>query len=135
MAVKFHWSNVQGIGRNVQLALNALYRVFAPTPWTNVTFKNGWSNHGSPYGDIQYRRAADIVQVRGAGDGTLGVVAFTLPLGFRPNATVEMSGISGSNHARVYVESDGDVIPQGSGSTAEFHFNFMFATDDPFPNV
>jgi hypothetical protein len=135
MSVRFRGSNIQGVGRQVQLALNALYRTFAPTPWQNVTFQNGWSNHGAPYSDVQYRRAADLVQVRGAGDGSLGVVAFTLPLGFRPPATFEMNGITGTNHARVYVESDGEVIPQGSGSTSEFHFNFMFATDDLFPNV
>jgi hypothetical protein len=121
--------------QSVYRALTHVYKLFAPTPWTDVTFENGWSNHGTPYGDIQYRRAGDMVQIRGGGDGSLGVTAFTLPYGFRPPYTLEMGGVSQSSHALVYIYDDGQVEPQGSGSSSEFHFNYIFATDDDFPFV
>lgn len=89
------------------------------TAWTAVTFGAGWSNNIAPYGNAQYRKIGDLVYLRGAIDGgTLGGVAFILPAGFRPPATVAFSADTGASTVRfVEIESDGEVRPTG-GSNA-----------------
>lgn len=72
-----------------------------PTPWTAVTFQNGWVNYGFGFQVAQYRKVGDMVQVRGfIKSGTGVTAAFTLPTGFRPpaafyNATVSAGGLGG----------------------------------------
>ena len=60
------------------------------TPWTDVTFQNGWTNFGGGYQTCQYRKVGDIVYLRGLMTHATGnSVAFTLPAGFRPPAALE----------------------------------------------
>jgi hypothetical protein len=47
--------------------------------------------------------------------------------------TVREYGISTTNHAVVDVASNGEVTPKGSGSSAEFHFNFRFYSAEEHP--
>lgn len=133
----FRVPNVANFAPSVRLAFEALKKyvdlLARPTEWRNVTFQNGWTNFGAPYANVQFRRIGDIVHLRGAASGTLNVVAFTLPVGFQPPVTVEEYGISGANHAVVYVAANGEVTPKGSGSSGEFHFNFRFYTAQEHP--
>lgn len=73
-------------------ALQAFQDANKPTPWVNATLQNGWVAAAS--GGIQYRKAADVVSVRGrvdfpgGGNGPAWVPIFTLPTGFRPSVSI-----------------------------------------------
>ena len=55
-----------------------------PTPWVNITLQNGWTTGGA-FQTAQYRKIGDNVVVRGViRGGTMGVIAFNLPAGYRP---------------------------------------------------
>lgn len=58
---------------------------WTPTAWVGVTFQNGWRNRGGTFTPVRYRKVGDTVQMEGSMEnGTMGVGAFTLPVGFRP---------------------------------------------------
>lgn len=84
------------------------------TPWTAPTLVNSWANFGGGFQEAQYRKVGDIVHLRGLiGGGTAApVTIFTLPVGFRPPATVLFSPVQNEGvyqSARIDVEPDGDV--------------------------
>ena len=63
------------------------------TGWTAVTFQNSWANYGAGYQGVEYRKVGDMVQLRGVLNtaGTSATAAFTLPVGFRPLASLSIS--------------------------------------------
>lgn len=71
--------------------------------WTTVAaYTNGYT------GNVEYRKIGDIVYLRGiANGGTIGLVAFTLPTGFRPPAGVQTPLCFGGSYAQI--NSDGTV--------------------------
>jgi hypothetical protein len=76
-------------------------------------FQNGWMNFGSNTATVGfYMDTVNVVHLKGTmtGGGT-STVAFTLPPGYRPSATLEMPAAHG-NASKVIVltiESNGDV--------------------------
>lgn len=95
--------------------------VVAPTAWTNVIFQNSWVNYGSGEQNIQYRKIGDVVYLRGVmKSGGLSTVAFTLPTGFRPIASLAFAVSSAGAFGNLSVYSTGEVIP-ANGSTVSFH--------------
>jgi hypothetical protein len=55
------------------------------TPWTGLTYVNGWADYGAPFQPGQYRKVGDEVQVRGlVQGGTINAPIAVLPVGFRP---------------------------------------------------
>jgi len=103
--------------------VNRLTTYTTPTPWTGVTFQNGWVNYGG-YQAAQYRKIGDIVYLRGViGNGT--GVAFTLPVGFRPPFTVQKNAVG--------TVSTMDINPTGTayltgGTNAAAVIDFQFST-------
>ena len=98
------------------------------TPWTAVTFQNGWVNYGGVYQTAQYRRVGDIVYLRGfIAGGTINAAAFTLLAGFRPPAYMHFSAVSaGAGHDGLcYVEASGAVTP-AFGSNTWFSLEGIF---------
>ena len=88
-----------------------------PTAWTAVTFANSWVNYGGAYQEIEYRKVGDMGEVRGTmKNGTLSATAFTLPVGFRPPATVQFNGVGTAN--AIDITSAGIVYPFGGTNTA-----------------
>jgi hypothetical protein len=79
---------------------NSWFRVDAhgfhyPEAWQGVTFTNSWTDYGSGFQTCQFRRFGDMVQLRGLiKSGTIATSAFTLPVGYRPPATLILSGIT-----------------------------------------
>jgi hypothetical protein len=60
------------------------------TPWYTPTLQNGFTQSTPP---VQYRKVGDMVQLRGAMNGTTSyVAAFNLPAGFRPPGQITISG-------------------------------------------
>jgi len=93
-----------------------------PTAWTNAALQNGWVNLGGIQPNAMYRKVGDIVYCRGRiASGTMGLVMFNLPVGFRPPG-ITLSFLVGSivaaNWAPGIVEVDnaGDVKAFGPGT-------------------
>lgn len=90
--------------------------------WQAVTFASGWSNYGSVFPTVAYRKDSNgFVHLRGTMTGAIGTTAFTLPAGYRPDYLtsgqqaifIAPSGGTGI----VVVMADGQVQPQvGSNS-------------------
>jgi hypothetical protein len=82
--------------------------------WTGVTFSNGWSNFGTGYQLAQYRKVGDMVYVRGTiTGGAAGTIAFTLPTGFRPPASMGFPGVVFTSTRQILlilVNNSGQVI-------------------------
>lgn len=84
---------------------NPWYRIdnnefYNPNAWTAVTFQNSWADYGGGFQTCQYRKLGDMVQLRGLMRlGTAGTTAFTLPAGYRPSATLIVTGGAGSRTA------------------------------------
>lgn len=82
--------------------------------WTPVIFQNGWQNFGSGFQSCQFRKVGSDVVLRGiAKGGTLNVAIFTLPVGYRPAATlgpaVIASQTTGEAGVRLGIATDGTV--------------------------
>lgn len=96
------------------------------TPWTAVTFQNSWANAGGATQTTQYRKVGDDVEVRlSAGTGATNTVAFTLPVGFRPPATIRRALDGAGAHAYAEIAADGTVRLAG---TAAIMGGFLFST-------
>lgn len=77
-------------------------------------FENGWASWGLPYHNVGFwRDPFDWVHLRGVvKSGLVGKQAFTLPVGFRPDANIApFAVVSGGVFGRVDVGSDGTVTP------------------------
>jgi hypothetical protein len=92
--------------------------------WTGVTFETNWSNYGSGYQSVQYKKFGDRVYLRGlatsnANSWTTYPTIFTLPVGSRPPARLifEQTG-NNSVAVRVDITSSGSVqwVAAGAGS-------------------
>lgn len=85
--------------------------------WRAVTFSNSWVNYGGTFFSAAYRKVEGVVQFRGViKTGTVGLPAFTLPAGYRPNFTVVLSTVSNAAAGRVDVTNTGTVVPMAPSS-------------------
>lgn len=81
--------------------------------WTAVTPANGWTNVGSPYRAAGFRLIDGKVNLRGVmASGTVGSPMFTLPVGYRPSASVTTGVDSPNTNAAglLTIASSGTVI-------------------------
>ena len=102
--------------------------VNTPTPWTAVTFQNGWINTNGGYQTAQYRLVGDKVELRGRIQaGTLGVAIFNLPVGYRPPASTSFStgSVVAGNWAfgTVEVQPGGDLLAFPPGTNSGYILN------------
>lgn len=109
--------------------VTALEAATAKTTWTNATLLNGWVNMGAPMNVTQYRKIGDIVYLRGyVYGGSAGTNLFTLPVGFRPPATLAIpcSGWTGTARATIehQVKADGSVFVSDAGNHG---FSYQFS--------
>ena len=81
-------------------------------------FLNSWTNLGSGFQVARYCRINGIVYIEGTiVPGTNGLPAFTLPAGFRPAASIMMSGQSNATAltgGRFEIEASGAIRPQAA---------------------
>ena len=109
-------------------AVNTVIASTTPSAWTAVTFQNGWSNFGSGLQQCHYRGVGDEVEIRGViGGGTTGTVAFTLPTGFRPPATLAFPAAAAGNFATANITAAGTVAITAA-NTGSVHLSIRFST-------
>lgn len=85
------------------------------------TFLNAWVDSGAPYQTTRYwKDPAGVVHLRGRiNGGTIGLAAFTLPVGYRPAATESFAQASAGAFGALNVFADGSVVP-AVGSNVSF---------------
>jgi hypothetical protein len=96
------------------------------------TLLNSWVNYGSGFMNAGYMKDEfGFVHIRGTlKSGTFNNVAFTLPVGYRPNASIAVPGISGSLVAgNVLILTDGSVDPDFPAGTST---NFLTISNIKF---
>lgn len=75
-------------------------------PWAAATLVGSWTNVGAPYPNAQYWRHHGVVSLRGRiTGGAIPSTAFTLPVGFRPDATLVVGNVQVANTGVVTVLS------------------------------
>lgn len=103
-------------------------------PNGDAVFLNSWVNFGSPYPLVAFYKDIDtgIVFVKGAvKSGTsASATIFTLPVGYWPSETVEISGFSNYGSANVTIDNAGNVSCPSNGSTGFIHFNGDFLAEE-----
>jgi len=111
-----------GIGTTAPVGKLDVNGSLASTAWTAVTFGTGWSNYGSGYQAVQYKKFGDLVFLRGlATSGGSAWASYptitTLPTGHRPAARLIFDQMANSNQAvRVDITSGGSVLWVAGGA-------------------
>jgi len=138
-----NWFSIEGEFDTESVLLTASVAAQPIEPWHQVDvvggttgepkFQNGWVNFGSGYHNIAFRKTPDgKVLLRGlAKTGASGTVIFTLPVGYRPPATVLCAvWSSGTALASGVVNTDGTVVASGAAvSTSVSLDTIEFDTD------
>lgn len=99
----------------------------APGDWHEVggvgepAFQNSWTNFGSGFQVVGFRKVGDIVYLRGlikAPNATLTQTAFTLPAGYWPPVNAVYIGIAdgSTGNARIDIGPAGAVVMQSGWS-------------------
>lgn len=107
--------------------------VTTPSAWTAPTLLNGWSNTGGANNVAQYIiDAGGFVHIRGqitGGTTTDGTIIFTLPIGYRPPATVGMpcgAGTTTATFGLLSIDASGNV--KIFSVTGNLNLNAHFST-------
>ena len=102
--------------------------------WITPTLNSPFTHYSSPYGDVQYRKIGDIVNIQGlvnVNSASDGSTTFTLPSGYRPSIYIITSQKNGNTgEARVDVQTDGDVEMTKAANNATWlslNITFMVA--------
>jgi hypothetical protein len=121
MIASYVSSGLTSVGPRIRLGNGDLM-----DPWRVPTFGSGWSNYGSGFDGIGYRKEqSGIVRLKGLVKNTTATATnaiFTLPVGFRPTGgdkifTIQSSQATSTGITRLDVKSaSGDVTPG-------FHFS------------
>lgn len=103
-----------------------LQYIKGPDHWHNVgatgepVFENSWVNFGAAHQVARFiKDASGVVQIQGRiKDGTIGLDAFTLPVGYRPDADLVFATSSNGAFGKLVVRSDGTVDTVAGNNTS-----------------
>lgn len=102
--------------------------------WRAPTLLNGWEQYNLSTFKCEYRRVGNTVEIKGLLKfGSLGVNAFVLPVGFRPNGQriFRTTNYLNEHGGRTDVREDGGIVPSTNhGTTTWVSFCVSFFTDD-----
>lgn len=103
------------------LSTNGIYYPSSYSDWTDLTLQNGWVLYSSTYNTPQYTKSSDgLVTVKGLiknGTTANGTVIAQLPVGYRPDKKLILSGNSNSHHVRLDVAPNGNITIEGTGDS------------------
>ena len=79
--------------------------------WTAISLQNSWADYGGAWQGARYRKDSNgVVHIQGlidSGTTTATTLLFTLPVGYRPAATICLIGSANTALARYDIASDG----------------------------
>lgn len=125
----FNISQVNGL----QTALNGKADVshdHLPGTWQNISLVSGWSNYGTGFVTPQCRKlVGSLIEVRGtikkSSTTVANEVVATLPIGYRPPATMFFITWASNGYSRLQVDSNG-TMRLISGHNNGLGLNFIF---------
>lgn len=90
-------------------------------------FRDGWVHYNVGYQRARYRKKGNEVFIEGLiRTGTVGTIAFTLPVGFRPAATLRFCSVRSAGIGIIDIDSSGNLtITAGSSSWTSIHCSFL----------
>lgn len=90
--------------------------------WTYATLNSPWYNFGGQYEPARYRKTIDGLLIMGGliRGGTTGTIAFTLPVGYRPQYYQLMSTLNDNYGCRINIRSNGEVVPEKAASGSDW---------------
>ena len=102
--------------------------------WITPTLNSPYTHFGSPYGDVQYRKIGNIVNIQGlvnANSASNQSTIFTLPSGYRPSLRLIFAQANANTSiTRLDIDTNGDVIAQlmtNNASWTSLAITFMVA--------
>ena len=98
-----------------------------PTPWRDLSLKNGWQHHPG-YTNVQYSKSFDgVVYLRGSankGKIAYDTVIGTLPVGFRPTQTIYVMALNNSYALAVLgIHSNGNIVVKSNVDATWLNFD------------
>ncbi len=97
--------------------------------WTTPTLNSPFTHFGSPWGNTQYRKIGDIVNIQGLiniNSAANGTTIFTLPSGYRPKVQIIIAANNGGlSIARIDITQDGNVIKHSAATDTSWVSLFM----------
>lgn len=89
-----------------------------------VGFQNAWVNFGAPYGAASYwfDREGNVCLSGAIKTGTIGQIAFTLPVGYRPSVTTDFAVESNAAHGIARADVNGNIYAY-FGNNGIFNLN------------
>jgi hypothetical protein len=117
----------------LQTALNAKAAIdhnHPPQVWQDIPLVSGWSNYATGFINPQCRKlVGDLIEVRGTIKKSTALVAnevvATLPVGYRPPATMHFITWASNGYSRLQVDSNG-AMKLISGNNIGLGLNFIF---------
>lgn len=106
--------NPEGAETDVAARLAAIEAMFTPEDWIDVSFENSWANYDNTWEHAQYfKDPFGVVHLKGCiKSGTLGVTAFTLPVGYRPAGYFTVAAVVlGGSIGYYNIYSTGQIVP------------------------
>jgi hypothetical protein len=103
-------------------SLDGAWFAQSETSFTQLTLQNGWHNYQSGTATAAVRKISGIVHLEGAiaTSGSSQLVAFTLPLGFRPAHNVYVSvDQNNASKGNVLIDSNGQVTVFAEGNPSD----------------
>jgi hypothetical protein len=101
----------------------------APQAWQDIPLVSGWSNYAIGFVNPQCRKlVGNLIEVRGTIKKSSAVVpneVATLPIDYRPPATMFFITWASNGYSRLQVDSNG-AMKLISGNNAGLGFNFIF---------
>lgn len=95
--------------------------------FSSPVFVNGWTNFAGHHTAAYYKDPQGRVHLRGTiTGGTVGAVAFTLPAGYRPLATILHTA---GESAQLEVRANGNIVPSFGTSANGYGINFSFRAE------
>ena len=98
-----------------------------PTPWRDLSLKNGWQHHPG-YTNVQYSKSFDgVVYLRGSankGKIAYDTVIGTLPVGFRPTQTIYVMALNNIYALAVLgIHSNGNIVVKSNVDATWLNFD------------
>jgi hypothetical protein len=88
----------------------------AQEAWQTPTLLNSWVNFGAPYTSAAYYKdTIGVVRLKGMVKSGTTTTVMTLPVGYRPDATLRFASVYNGAFGYVQVDSSGNVTASGAG--------------------
>lgn len=121
----FTWANIVnkpttilGFGITDAYTKTEVDNKFVLENWNSPTYTNSWIDYGGTFAPgAYYKDSFGVVHLRGLiKNGSTGLAAFTLPLGYRPSSEELFTSVTNLGVGSINITTSGQVIPSSLGN-------------------